>query len=261
MWKSLVSDMHEKVVIVTGGSSGIGRATALALAEAGASVVVGAREGKQLAAIVEEISSAGGRAVAVAGDVAEEETAVRLVDAAVKTYGGLDAAYNNAGAILGMAPLQQLTLEDWSRSLDVNLTSFLLGLKHQAPAIAARGGGSILCTVSSVGEDVGIPGLGAYAAAKAGIRGLVTTAAIEFADQKIRVNAISFSSVDTPSNMGNDPDTGAEVRPKLEGLHALGRMASAKEAASAAIFLLSDASSFVTGTSLNVDGGMAIYRA
>lgn len=250
--------IKEKSFIVTGATSGIGRATALALADAGAHVVLSARSKVHLDALVAEISAAGGRAVAVVGDVTEEETSARLVETATAEFGGLDGAFNNAGTSGQLAPIAQFTLADWRQTLDTNLTSVFLGIKYQAPALASRGGGAIVCSSSAVGVSVGLMGNSAYTAAKAAIVGLVKTAAVELAPDNIRVNAIAPAAVDTPANMVNFPESGPEVRAFVESVHAMKRIARPQEIAAPVVFLLSQSSSFITGSTLLVDGGMTI---
>src|SRR5688572_19019429 len=159
--------LRDKVAIVTGASSGIGRATALLFAREGARVVVAARRQPELDALVAEIGANGGQAAALAGDVKGEAYAKALVDLAVTKFGGLDIAFNNAGIVGEMGPLSDLSVEGWHAILDTNLTSSFLGAKYQLPAMVARGGGSFILTASFVGYTAGIPGMAAYAASKA----------------------------------------------------------------------------------------------
>lgn len=249
-----------KGAIVTGASSGIGRAAAALFAREGAGVVVNARRGAELEALVAEIEAAGGRAVAVEGDVRDEAVAAALVAAAVDRFGGLDVAFNNAGATGWTGPIGETPLDGWRETLDTNLTSAFLAAKHQAPAMAERGGGSLIFTSSFVGHTAGMPGMAAYAAAKAGLVGLVQVLAVEFGPRRVRANALLPGGVDTPANVANAPGAGPEVRAFVEGLHALKRMASPQEIARCALHLASDASSFVTGTAFRVDGGVSVCR-
>lgn len=252
--------LANKVAVVTGASSGIGLATALLFAKEGAEVVVNARRKNELDALVTRIRAAGGEAVAVAGDAKHEELAKSLVDTAVFHYGGLDVAFNNVGAAGAMEPVTQLSLEVWRETLDTNLTSAFLAAKHQVPALLERGGGSLIFTSSFVGHSAGMPGMAAYAAGKAGLIGLVQVLATEWGAKNIRANAILPGGTDTPANIANAPGASPETRAFVEGLHALKRMASPLEIAQAALFLASDASSFVTGTATRVDGGVSISR-
>ena len=251
----------DKVAIVTGASTGIGRATAQLFARAGARVVVTARRQVELEALVAEIASEGGTAIAIAGDVREEADVRALVDLAVDRFGGLDIAFNNAGGMVEMQPVPQASLAAWRETIDTNLTSAFLCAKYQVPAMLARGGGSLIFTSSFVGNTVGMPGMAAYAASKAGLLGLVQTLAVEFGGSGIRANALLPGGTDTPSNVANAPGAAPEVRRFVEGMHALKRMATPEEIAHSALYLASDASSFTTGTALLADGGVSIARA
>lgn len=251
--------LQGKVVIVTGASSGIGQAMARCLAQEGAAVVAGARRRAELDALVAEIAAAGGHAVALAGDVREEAYAQALVQLAQARFGGLDAAVNNAGSLGALGPLPTLAVDEWQATLHTNLTSAFLGAKHQIPALLARGGGALLFTSSFVGHSVGMPGMAAYAASKAGMVGLAQSLAAEFGPQGIRVNALLPGGTDTGAGR-----TFADTPEKLDfvrGLHALRRIADPLQIARAAVFLVSDAASFVTGSAMLVDGGVSICRS
>ncbi|MGH6945716.1 MAG: SDR family oxidoreductase [Kiloniellales bacterium] len=253
--------LADKVAIVTGASSGIGRATALLFAREGAKLVVTARRRAELDALVAEIEGAGGSVVAVVGDVKDESLAKALVDTAVDRFGGLDVAFNNAGVVGEMKSISEMSLPEWRDVLDTNLTSAFLGAKYQVPAAIERGGGSLIFTSSFVGYTVGMPGMAAYAAGKAGQIGLVKALAAEFGAKGIRANAILPGGTDTPASITNAPGAGPEVRAFVEGLHALKRMARPEEIARSVLHLASDASSFITGAALLVDGGVSISRA
>jgi NAD(P)-dependent dehydrogenase (short-subunit alcohol dehydrogenase family) len=250
--------LRDKVAIVTGASSGIGRATALLFAREGASVVVAARRPAELDALVAEISADGGRAVALPGDVKDEAYAKALVGLAVMKFGGLDIAFNNAGIVGDIGPLVDLSLKDWHAILDTNLTSAFLGAKYQLPAMVARGSGSFILTASFVGYTAGMPGMAAYAASKAGQIGMVKALAVEYGPKGIRVNALLPGGTDTPASVTHAPGAGPEVQSFIEGLHALKRMARPEEIAQSALFLASDAASFTTGIALLADGGVSI---
>ena len=252
--------LKDKVAIVTGASSGIGYAAAKLFAQEGAKVVVAGRRKANLDALVCEIEKAGGRAVAVAGDVRDESHAKTLVDTALSQFGGLDVAFNNAGSSGEMAPVPDLSVAGWRDTIDTNLTSAFLGAKYQVPAMIERGGGSIVFTSSFVGNTVGFPGSGAYAAAKAGIVGLTQVLAAEFGAKGIRANAILPGGTDTPANHANLPGAPEGTRAFVEGLHALKRLGRPEEIAQSALHLASDASSFITGVALLVDGGVSINR-
>jgi NAD(P)-dependent dehydrogenase (short-subunit alcohol dehydrogenase family) len=247
--------LSSKVAIVTGASSGIGRATALLFAREGARVIVTARRRSELDAVVSEIAAFGGEAIAVDGDVRDESLARTLVALAIDRFGGLDIAFNNAAAVGELVPLADVSLATWREMLDTNLTSAFLGAKYQVPALRARGGGSLIFTSSFVGHTVGMPGMGSYAATKAGQLGLMRTLAAELGPERIRVNAILPGGTLTPSAPASE-----DARAFVRGIHALKRMAEPEEIARAVLFLASDASSFVTGSAMLVDGGVSIMR-
>lgn len=246
--------LENKVIIVTGASSGIGAAAARLFASQGARLVIGARRKAKLNAVAVDIARAGGRAVAVDGDVREEAFAAQLVETALSEFGGLDGAFNNAGTTGELGPVPQMDEANWRSVLAVNLDSAFLAAKHQIPALR-KPGGSIVFTSSFVGHTIGLPGMGAYAAAKAGIIGLTQVLAAEHGPEGVRVNALLPGGTMTEM-AGDDADFHAFVR----GLHALKRMAAPEEIAGAAMFLLSDQSSFVTGTAMLADGGNSINK-
>ncbi|RWN09887.1 SDR family oxidoreductase [Mesorhizobium sp.] len=248
--------LTEKVAIVTGASSGIGRATASLFAEQGASVVVAARRRAELDALVGEIETAGGTAIGLAGDVRDEAYARALVELAVERFGGLDIAFNNAGAVGLMAPVPEMAPATWHDTIDTNLTSAFLAARHQIPAMLERGGGSLIFTSSFVGYTAGMPGMAAYAAAKAGLIGLTQVLAAEYGPKGLRVNALLPGGTDTPAATFKTP----ESRTFVENLHALKRVARPEEIARSALYLASDASSFTTGAALFADGGVSINR-
>lgn len=248
--------LANKVAIVTGASSGIGRATAKLFTEQGAKLVVAARRQAELDALVAEIEDADGTAIALAGDVRDEAYAKALVDLAVGRFGGLNIAFNNAGAVGQMGPVPDMSLKTWHETIDTNLTSAFLGAKYQVPALLERGGGSLIFTSSFVGRTAGMPGMAAYAAAKAGLIGLTQVLAAEYGAQGLRVNALLPGGTDTPGATTTTP----EARAFVEGIHALKRMAQPEEIARSALYLASDASSFTTGTALFADGGVSISR-
>jgi NAD(P)-dependent dehydrogenase (short-subunit alcohol dehydrogenase family) len=250
--------LTDKVAIITGASSGIGRAAALLFADQGARLVLSARGRERLEAVADEIRSGGGAVVTFAGDVSEEAHHRALVDAAQREFGGLDIAFNNAGTTGPVGALPDLALADWQDVLGVNLTSGFLAAKYQLPAMEARGGGAIVFTSTFVGYTAGFPGLAAYAASKSGLIGLVQVLASEYGPKGIRVNALLPGATDTP--MGREVANTPESRQFIAGLNAFKRIAAPEEIAQAALFLCSDASSFTTGTAMLVDGGVSINR-
>ena len=250
--------LANKIAIVTGASSGIGRATAKLFAEEGAKVVVAARRQRELEVLVSEICEAGGDAVACSGDVQEESYARALVELAVERYGGLDIALNNAGAVGEMGAASQISLDTWRSALDINLTGAFLGAKYQIPAMLERGGGSVIFTSTFVGHTAGMPGMAAYAASKAGLIGLMQVLAAEYGPQGVRVNALLPGGTDTPGAKSSIETP--EARAFVEGLHALKRLARPEEIARTALYLASDASSFTTGAAILADGGVSINR-
>ena len=253
-----MSVLEDKVAVVTGASSGIGRATAKLMAREGASVVVASRRADALDELVGEIAGFGGKAVAVPGDVKDEGLARQLVDTATERFGGLDIAFNNAGTMGEMTPLPDVDVAGWRNTIETNLTSAFLGAKYQIPAMLERGGGSIVFTSSFVGHTVGFPGTADYAASKAGLIGLTQVLAAEYGASGIRVNALLPGGTDTP--MVDEFAKTPETRSFVEGLYAMKRLASPEEMAKSVLFLASDASSFMTGSALLVDGGVSINR-
>lgn len=254
-------NLKDKVAIVTGASSGIGYASALTFAAAGAAVIVVARREDKLAALVDEIKSRGGRAHVYVGDVREEETARGAVAQALAAYGRLDIALNNAGILGPMGATTEVELAGWNDALASNLTSAFLGAKHQIAAMLEGGGGvggSVIFTSTFVGHTVGFPGVAAYAASKSGLIGLTQALAAEFGPKQIRVNALLPGAVETDMfrTMNHTP----EAKQFISGLHALKRVAAAEELAQAALYLASDSASFMTGHAMLVDGGLSINR-
>ncbi|NMM44493.1 SDR family oxidoreductase [Rhodospirillaceae bacterium KN72] len=247
-----------KVAIITGASSGIGRAAALLFAQHGAAVVVGARRRTELDGLVTEIEAGGGQAAAVDGDVTDEGFAMRLTETAVSKFGGLDIALNNAGTLGKTAPFREIDRASWEETLTVNLTGAFLCARKQLSAMEERGGGSLVFTSSIVGHTVGFPGMAAYAASKAGLVGLTQALAAEYGPKGIRVNALLPGGTDT--DMGRESANTPEAMDFVKGIHALKRIAEPQEIAAAALFLASGMGSFVTGTAMLVDGGVSINR-
>lgn len=246
-----------KVAIVTGASSGIGRATAKIFSQEGAKVVVAARRQQELDSLVDEIKQEGGEATALAGNVTSEAYAKALVDLAIKEYGGLNIAFNNAGILGASGATPDITLEAWNETISTNLSSAFLGAKYQLPAML-KSGGSVIFTSSFVGYTIGMPQMAAYSASKAGVIGLTKALACEYGADSIRVNALLPGGTDTPmaKEFGDTP----EMIEFVNSMHALKRTALPEEIAQSALFLASDASSFTTGAAMLVDGGVSICK-
>lgn len=250
--------LNGKVAIITGASAGIGRAAAKLFAAEGAKVVVGARRKEELDTLVAEIVAAGGKAVALAGDVRSEEYARALVALAVQRYDRLDIAFNNAGVMGEAGPSTEVSEKGFSDALAVNLTAAFLGAKHQLGPMVKQGTGSIIFTSTFVGYSFAFPGTAAYSASKSGLVGLTQALAAEYGPKGVRVNALLPGGVDTP--MYQTVNASPESKTFITGLHALKRVATPEELAKAALFLASDDASFVTGTATLVDGGASITR-
>jgi NAD(P)-dependent dehydrogenase (short-subunit alcohol dehydrogenase family) len=251
-------ELQNKSIVVTGASSGIGAAAALLFANEGANVVLGARRSAELEALAGRINRGNGRALYLAGDVTDESYAEALVDLAVDEFGVLDGAFNNAGVVGDMVPVPDMGIGNWNDVISINLTAAFLAAKAQIPAMKKQGQGSIIFTSSFVGHsNGGMPGMGAYAASKAGLIGLTQSLASDHASDGIRVNALLPGGTITPSGGEGNPAL-LEI---IANLHPMKRMASATEIAQAALFLLSDRSSFMTGSPMIVDGGMSVRLA
>lgn len=250
--------LTDKTAIVTGASSGIGREVAKMFAKEGASVVLVARRAALLDTLVDEIADRGGKAVALAGDVRDERCAKNAVELAVGRFGGLDVAFNNAATMGALGSVTDITLDGWRDTLETNLTSAFLGAKYQIPALLARQHGSLIFTSSFVGYTVGFPGMAAYSASKAALVGLTRTLAAEYGPSGLRVNVLMPGGTDT--EMGREATSTPEQKAFVESIHALKRMAHPEEIAKSALYLASDLSSFVTGTTLLVEGGVSMTR-
>lgn len=250
--------LNGKTAIITGASSGIGAAAALLFARQGANLVLSARGVERLDRIADQINQSNGRARALAGDVTDEAHAHELVNLAQYEFGGLDIALNNAGMVGDTVRVPEMDTGNWDRVLATNLTSAYFAAKYQIPAMQARGGGSIIFTSSFVGHTIGFPGMGAYAAAKAGLVGLTQVLAAEHGREGIRVNALLPGG--TRTAMAGDLENNPETEAFLGGLHALGRIAEPDEIAQVALFLASGGASFVTGSAMLADGGNSIFK-
>jgi len=248
--------LHGKTILITGASSGIGAAAAHLLAEAGANLVLAARRADRLEQVKKELGQTPGGVELYVGDVSDGAFAEASVRFALDRFGRLDSAFNNAGTLGELGPVPDMSLETWNQVMATNLNSAFLAAKYQIPALKAAGGGSIVFTSSFVGHTIGLPGMAAYAAAKAGLIGLTQVLAVEHGPDNIRVNALLPGGTKTEM-AGEDP----AFHDQVAGFHALKRMAEPDEIARAAQFLLSDAGSFVTGSAMLCDGGNSITKA
>ncbi len=241
--------MSSKVIIVTGASSGIGRATAVAFAKRGMKLVLAARRAEDGAETVAMVEAAGGEAIFVPTDVTQAAQMEALVTKTLETFGRLDAAFNNAGSGSPSA-LTELTESAWDYEIAVNLKSVWLGLKYQIPAMLRTGGGAIVNT-SSQGAILGVPNYAAYGAAKGGVISLTRAAAAEYASQGIRVNSVSPGAVKTDLWAAAPPDMLAEVAAGIP----LKRIGAPEDIAETVVWLCSDAAAFITGQNIVADGG------
>jgi NAD(P)-dependent dehydrogenase (short-subunit alcohol dehydrogenase family) len=245
-----MASLAGKVALVTGASSGIGLAVARGYAAAGARVVLSdvTEEGGRAAAA--EVRRQGGSATFVGADVSSPQACERMVLAAVDAFGRLDCACNNAGIGGEQGPVADYSVEGWNRVLAVNLTGVFLCMKHEIPAMLRTGGGSIVNMASILGA-VAFPASPAYVAAKHGVVGLTQSAAIDYADRKLRVNAVGPGFIQTPLLSKLDEATTRAIVAR----HPLGRLGTPEEVAALVVWLSSDEASFVTGSYYPVDGG------
>ncbi|AOP46913.1 SDR family NAD(P)-dependent oxidoreductase [Streptomyces lydicus] len=247
-----MSNFSGKIGLVTGAGSGIGRATAIELARQGATVTVTDINEATAVETTEMIRKDGGEALALSVDIADEGAVRTAVERTVERYGGLDFAVNNAGLDSHHRQLDQMPLEEFERVTHVNLGGTFLCMKYELPALRSRGGGAIV-NVASNGGLYAIPTAPAYVAAKHGIVGLTKVAAVDYAPHDIRVNAVCPGPTRTPGF--ERVAAGTDLIAMQEAITPLGRMATSEEAAAAAVWLCSDAASYITGIALSVDGG------
>src|ERR1019366_2503800 len=254
-----MSDMNDKVALITGASSGIGRATAEAFGARGAKVVLAARREPELATLTSEIESRGGRASFVVTDVAIAKDVERMVAHAIETFGRLDYAVNNAGIEGQLSGIMDLPEEEWDRVLDINLKGNFLCMKYEARAMLAGGHGGAIVNVGSVNSFLGFPTASAYVASKHGQIGLTTSVSAELAPQGIRVNLVCPGIIDTPMHHRLRGLVGNEIFDKvlLQRVHTR-RAGRPDEIAQTIVFLCSDEASYISGTTLTPDGGFTL---
>ncbi len=246
-----------KVAVITGSASGIGRATAARFAGEGAAVVISDLNKDGGEGAVRDCKEHGGRAVFQRADVSSEADVQAMIARAVKEFGGLDIIYNNAGVGGAVGPLEQITVENWDKTFGVLLRAVFLGIKHAAPEMRKRGGGSIISTASVAGIR-GFPGLHAYCAAKAGVVNLTRSAALELAKDRIRVNCICPGGINTPILHRNMPGGREALEQFLATGQPIQRAGHPEDIAAMALFLASNDSEWVTGQAMIVDGGLTV---
>ncbi len=248
-----MNSFQGKVALITGGSSGIGRATAIAFAREGAKVVVTSRrenEGKETVGLIKEIGSEG---LFIRTDVSKEVDVKAMVEGTVKAYGHLDYAFNNAGIEGNVAPLAEQTVDNYEAVLGINVRGVFLSMKYEIPQMLKNGGGAIV-NMSSVLGLIGFPGVSLYTASKHAVLGLTKSAALEYAKSGIRINAVSPAAIETDM-VDRFVGKEGEMRQQVTAMHPIGRMGKPEEIASAVLYLCSDGASFVTGQTLALDGG------
>jgi NAD(P)-dependent dehydrogenase (short-subunit alcohol dehydrogenase family) len=246
--------LDNKVAVITGAASGMGRATAIRFAGEGAALVVADLNSQGGELVVSEIAAAGGRAVFQRTDVTSEPDIAAMIDRAVREYGHLDITYNNAGVLGALGAIEDIKAEHWDRTLAVLARSVFFGIKHSVGPMRKSGGGSIISTSSLAGLR-GVPGLAAYSAAKFAVVSLTQTAAAELGKDRIRVNCICPGGVDTPL-------IAKARRPQEAALGIpLSRLGTPDDIADLVLFLASDDARYITGTAMVIDGGSRVAGA
>ena len=249
-------DFRDQVALVTGASTGMGLATALAFAEAGAAVVLADVREDAVVQAARKLNEAGHKALAVACDVSDDAQVAAMVERTVSEYGRIDAAFNNAGTMAHVAPTAESTRDEWERVIGINLRGVWSCMKHELQYMARQGSG-VIVNNASVGALTGNPGIGAYIASKHGVVGLTRTAALEYVKQGIRVNAVNPGLIDTQiarDVVAGDEQAYAEMMKHIP----IGRAGKPEEIAAAVLWLCSSAASYVVGQAVTIDGGMTV---
>jgi NAD(P)-dependent dehydrogenase (short-subunit alcohol dehydrogenase family) len=254
----MTGELQGKVGLVTGGTSGIGRETAVLFAKAGAKVVVAGRREQEGKETIELIHAAGGDGLFVKTDVSKTVEVEVLVQKAVEKFGCLDIAFNNAGIEGVWAPIVRQTEEDWDRTISINLKGVWLCLKYEIRQMLAQGGGGAIVNMGSVTGLIGSVGAAAYSASKHGVIGLTKSAALENAKSGIRINAVCPGFTETP--MADRIFRVPQIQKHIVGCHPIGRLGRPTEIAEAVLWMCSDRASFMTGESLVLDGGYLAGR-
>src|SRR4051794_36886260 len=250
----MTAHFRDRIALVTGGGSGIGRAIARAFAREGAAVMVAGRRAEPLAETVALIQADGGAASAAVADVTREEDVARLVAAVVAQHGRLDIASNTAGVLGATGPLHEVDMTAFAAVVNTNLTGLWLSMKHEIAHMRAKGGGAIVNTSSNIGAHMTRPGLGVYMAAKAAVNALTRAAALEYIGDGIRINAVSPGATATAMSL-RPGETEASRDARLRDSVPLGRVGALEEVAAAVLWLASPQASFAVGHDLVVDGG------
>ena len=249
----MTTELRGKVCIVTGGTSGIGRDTAILFAKAGAKVAVAGRREAEGKETIDLMRSAGGDGFFVKTDVSKAPEVDGLVRKTVEKFGRLDIAFNNAGIEGSLSPIAEQSEEDWDRTIDINLKGTWLCLKYEIQQMLKQGSGGAIVNMASVAGLIGSSGFATYCASKHGVMGLTKSAALETARSGIRINVVCPAVIET--HMGERIFGGPEIKPYAVSLHPIGRFGKPMEIAEAVVWMCSDHASFMTGQSLVLDGG------
>ena len=249
----MTMELEGKVALVTGGTSGIGRETAVLFAKAGVKVVVAGRREVEGEETIELVRAAGGDGLFVKADVSKSAEVEALIQKAVEKFGRLDIAFNNAGIEGVWVPIVRQSEEDWDRTITINLKGVWLSLKYEIRQMLKQGGGGVIVNMASIVGQIGAAGAAAYSASKHGVIGLTKSAALETAKSGIRINAVCPAVIETP--MADRLYGAPAVHKYVLGCHPIGRFGTTSEIAEAVVWMCSDHASFMTGQSLVLDGG------